>query len=154
MTKGISLTQGKVAVVDDDMQYELNKYKWCARKDRNVWYALRNDNIEGKRITVRMHRHILGLKYNDGKIADHINRNGLDNRRSNLRIVSVSENNFNHGLRSDNTSGHNGICWDNSRNRWRVGIGTEGKWLTLGRHIDLNDALEARKQGEATYWQT
>ena len=62
MTKGIGLTQGKVAVVDDDMQDELNQYNWFAKKDRNTWYATRNDRIDGKKTSISMHRQILGLE--------------------------------------------------------------------------------------------
>ena len=154
MTTEIELTQGKVALVDDEWYEWLAQWNWCAWKPRHIFYAVRNVIFDGKKEMVYMHRYILGLMSGDGKIADHINRNGLDNRQSNLRVVSASGNNCNHGLRSDNTSGHNGICWDKSRDRWTVGIGIEGKWFNLGRYVDLNDALESRRQGEMTHWQT
>lgn len=152
MTKGISLTQGKVAVVDDHMQDELNKHKWCVSKDRNVWYALRNDVLNGKRITVRMHRQILGLEHGDGKVADHINGNGLDNRLSNLRVVSHTENNRNHNGFSHNTSGYNGVSWNKNHQRWEAYIQINSKRIHLGEYKKKEDAVMARRQGEFVYW--
>ena len=152
MTKGIGLTQGKVAVVDDDMQDELNQYNWFAKKDRNTWYATRNDRIDGKKTSISMHRQILGLERGDGKIADHVNRNGLDNRRSNLRIVSPTENNRNHGGHKHNTSGHNGVSWNNNHQRWEAYLQTDGKRIHLGDYKNKVDAVEARRLGVIEHW--
>lgn len=92
--KEISLTQGKVAIVDDEDFEYLNRWKWHARKNGQTWYALRSKSwrIQGKRygITIPMHRVIMGAP--EGRVIDHLNRDGLDNRRSNLRVTTFEEN--------------------------------------------------------------
>ena len=151
MTKQISLTQGKFALVDDEDYDELNKHKWFALKSRKTFYASRKTH-NGKRTTVMMHRQILGLVPGDGKITDHRNRDGLDNRRSNLRIVNHAINNHNHGGHSHNSSGHNGVHWDTQANKWRARIMVGGKQIHLGYHNEIKDAVEARRLGELKYW--
>ena len=154
MTKQIELTQGLVALVDNEDYKRLNKYKWRAYKNKHTFYACRNINLEnGKQTTVQMHREILGLVPGDGKITDHRNRDGLDNRRLNLRIVSRTINNRNHRKRADNSSGHNGVHWETRDKKWRVQIGVDGKLIRLGYYDELDDAVEARKQGELKYWE-
>ena len=148
MAKKIKLTQGKYALVDEEDFDELNKYKWHAQKDCHTYYAKRREN--GTK--VYMHRQILGLKQGDGKITDHINSNGLDNRRENLRVVSKAVNCRNHREYSDNTSGHTGVSWCKLNKKWITTISVDNKMLNLGYHSDILDAVESRKQGEIKYW--
>ena len=151
MIKEIELTQGKVAIVDDDTYEELNKYNWFAHRNSNTYYAdRRGKQLEGD--LVSMHRQILGLKYRDGKIADHINRNGLDNRRSNLRVVSRSGNQHSRRVSKNNVSGHNGVFWLISRRKWEARIKVNNRSIHLGFFEDIKDAVEARRQGELKYW--
>ena len=91
--KKIKLTQGKYAIVDDDDYNLISMFKWCAAKNRHTFYAQRGGIIDGKRKTIKMHRLILSAK--SSEIVDHINHNGLDNRRENIRIVTHSENQWN-----------------------------------------------------------
>jgi hypothetical protein len=79
---------------------------------------------------------------------DHINRVKDDNRLINLREVTGSQNCQNTGLRSDNTSGHKGISWSNGHRKWQAQIKANGVYLYLGRFINLDDAIAARKQAE------
>lgn len=93
----IKLTKGLVALVDDsDFEY-LSMWKWCASQEgRNgsKWYAIRwSTTIEhgtGKRFKIRMHRVLMCPEI--GLVVDHLNSNGLDNRRSNLECVTQAEN--------------------------------------------------------------
>lgn len=89
--KSISLTKGKFAKVDDEDFEELNKYKWCAGEIKGIWYAYRGkrEGLIVKRIS--MHRLIMKAEKR-WDIVDHINHDGLDNRKINLRIVTNSEN--------------------------------------------------------------
>lgn len=90
MSKEIPLTQGKVAIVDDEDYAALSQYKWQVTKRRHTCYARRA--IGGGKY-LYMHTAILGKK--EGFMADHINGNGLDNRRDNLRLVTQRQNSQN-----------------------------------------------------------
>ena len=147
------MTYGKVALVDDDDYKELNKCKWHAREDHNTFYALRvSSRRDGPRYMISMHRQILGLTKGDGKISDHINRNGLDNRRENLRIVNHAVNAHNHGMHKFNKSGHSGVHWYKRDNLWQAQITVNNKIVYLGIFTNINDAVEARRLGEIEHW--
>ena len=154
MTKEIELTQGKIALVDDEDYEKLIKYTWRTYVSANTCYALRHMRVKDRWTTERMHRDVLGLKYKDGKEVDHINRNGLDNRKENLRIVSHQVNMCNHGGFSHNTSGYNGVRWNKWKSKWQARIKLNGKSIHLGYYDDISDAIEARKQGELEHWGT
>ena len=107
----IKLTQGKYATVDD-ADYELvSKHTWCAKKVKNTWYAVRKSK-EGNH--VYMHRLILGLSLGDKRQGDHINRNGLNNQRNNLRICTLQQNHFNNGTK--------GIRFEKTLKKWAAYI--------------------------------
>lgn len=128
--KKIPLTQGKFALVDDDNYERLNRRKWCAEKNCNVWYATRNEYAKGKKKKFLMHREVLHLKHGDGQLTDHINGNGLDNRRSNLRICDYPGNNRScHHI--PGASRYRGVC-PRGNNRWRVQIRHSGGKHHLG----------------------
>ena len=148
MARMIEISQNNFVLVDDDMYEELNQYKWFTHKGVNTCYARRNEN----NTMVYMHRQILDLKRGDGKITDHINRNGLDNRRSNLRIVNKTVNNRNRKLCSHNTSGHVGVCWNTVLRKWVAQITVENENIYLGYYDDIEDAIDARRDGETKYW--
>ena len=99
--KQLNLTLGLVAVVDDEDYEWLNKWKWSAlQAGPNRFYAVRGINNKGKTKTFLMHREILKLKRGDGKEVDHVDRDSLNNQRSNLRIVTRKENCANRRPRS------------------------------------------------------
>lgn len=93
--KEISLTKNQKAIVDDVDYPEVSKYKWYATWNTPVknYYAERDTYIDGKRIKIKMHRFIMNTP--KGLCVDHINHNTLDNRRSNLRNVTYSQNSIN-----------------------------------------------------------
>ena len=132
--KEIKLTQGKVALVDDE-DYELVKqYKWCAVFHRHTWYAYANTKqIKGKKSqTIRMHRLILGLGFGNKLKSDHIDGNGLDNKRQNLRICNNQQNCSNKKIYGKGTSKYKGVYWVKSLKKWRAMIGYAGKRIHLG----------------------
>ena len=102
-----------------------------------------------------VHRSI--LKCPDGLDIDH-KRHGsmtyIDNRRSNLRLATRSQNFQNKGKRADNTSGVTGVCFDNRKNRWVSRICVNGKRILLGYFLpgDLLNAVAARKSAELRYF--
>ena len=96
--KEIKLTQGKVALVDDEDFEYLNQWKWCAHSDGTRFYAERSiftGRINGKKHNkvIKMHRLIMNPESN--MHIDHINGNGLDNQKYNLRVVTHRENHHN-----------------------------------------------------------
>lgn len=127
----IELTQGKVALVDDEDFDQVSAFRWSARKNRNsdTYYAVRTDRTSGKR-TVLMHRFLLHAQ--NSVEVDHINGNGLDCRRVNLRLATHSENQRNAARRSDNTSGFKGVTWNKQISKWRAYIKVDGDQVHLG----------------------
>jgi hypothetical protein len=82
---------GRSALVDDCDYERLSKYKWKAKRSGGgVLYAVRNTVVGGRNVTLRMHRVVLG--YEGTEDIDHINRNSIDNRKSNLRVCTRAEN--------------------------------------------------------------
>ncbi len=114
--KEIRLTQGKVALVDDEDFEWLSKQKWNAHKIRETWYATRH----GADGSFYMHRVIMNAPTD--KLVDHIDGNGLNNQKGNLRIASNAENLWNQGRHKNNTSGYKGIYLDKRCNKWAVQI--------------------------------
>lgn len=136
--KKIPLTQGKFALVDDsDFEY-LNQWKRCAARQGNTFYAVCNSSRkEGKRITVYMHRMLC-----EAKMVDHIDGNGLNNQKSNLRACTNTENIRNSRKRSDNTSGFKGVYRHKQNRKWCANIRVDGKLKYLG---SFDSKLEAAK---------
>jgi len=138
--KEIPLTQGLVALIDDAEFEKLNQFKWYAGRGGKTFYAKRNVlKQNGKKTTIRMHRIILGIP-ND-KQVDHIDGNGLNNQRVNLRSCTNAENMRNrHGLTASNTSGYRGVSWNKSRGKFQARIRVNGLAVYLGR---FTTAVEA-----------
>lgn len=127
--KEIPLTRGLVALIDDADFDAVSAYKWYAahRKGGATFYARRTVNPSQ---TILMHRAILCAPSGVG--VDHINCNGLDNRRSNLRLATSAQNAKNRGMHPGNTSGYKGVCWHPSANRWQAQIKVDGRNKYLG----------------------
>jgi hypothetical protein len=95
---------------------------------------------------IRMHI-LLGYKNHD-----HIDKNELNNIRSNLRECTHQQNDFNRGLYSNNTSGVTGVGWHKKCKKWKAAIMIDGKTIHLGVFVDKNDAIKARLNAEAKYY--
>lgn len=141
-TRTIQLTQGLVTVVDAEDYDFLSQWRWYANKRPHTFYAIRSTQTENGNRCVRMHSLILGTP--KGLCSDHRNGNGLDNRRSNLRICTSEQNSRNKKMAKNNTTGCKGINWEANLNKWRVRIGIDGKRLFLGRYDDINEAIAVR----------
>jgi len=99
------------------------------------------------------HRVAWALHYSEWPAdhMDHINGNKADNRIENLRVVTVRENCMNRPRRKDNSSGHTGVYWVANENRWMAQIKAGGRQKTIGRYLEKEDAIAARKDAEAAY---
>jgi hypothetical protein len=120
--KTIPLTQGKVALVDDEDYEMLSQWKWFAwesPKSHSIWYAHTSCLLNGKRTVFSMHRLLMGhpLRLH----VDHKNRDGLDNRRCNLRLATASQNIANSPSRRG-SSLFKGVYWTQDRKRWTAHI--------------------------------
>jgi len=108
--KQILLSNGLVALVDDDDFPLVNRYHWHASKSGRQVYAATDVSRDGKRLYMRMHREILRL--GPGDLCDHMDGNGLNNTRANLRTCSRSENAANcPKYKRLNTSQHKGAFY-------------------------------------------
>jgi len=136
--KEIPLTQGKVAIVDDEDFELLSQWKWHYS---SAGYATRAIQANGKKRFILMHRLIMNTPV--GMETDHINHNGLDNRKSNMRICTLAQNHLNILKNKRNTSGFKGVSWEENRNAWRACIELNGKGTKLGRFKSPQDAARA-----------
>ena len=144
MTKLIPLTQGKFAIVDDEDYTQLNNVKWYTFKSRGSWYAARN--ISGR--PTFMHRLILNLK--KGEYTDHINGDGLDNRRANLRVATRSQNAMNSRKGISSSSIFKGVSYHKKNKKWVALIGSHylGSFSTQPEAARAYDAAAKKLFGE------
>ena len=148
--KEIILTQGRVALVDDEDFEELSRYQWCAAKNRNKFYAHRKErDSQGKRYSVYMHREVLKTPHD--MHTDHIDGDGLNNMRANLRICTIAENQRNRGKQSNSTSKFKGVTWQKVSNKWRARITVNGKKKHIGCYVTAEEAYRAYCEAAKKY---
>jgi len=144
----IKLSQGKIAIVDDEDYARLAEYKWSASPGHKTSYAVRSQStgIKYKRRIILMHKFLLGKPPFPRAEVDHINGDGLDNRRQNLRWCSHAENRRNEPRRKTNktVSAYKGVFRHKAKNRpFRAQIKVNGKCLWLGAFATEKDAARA-----------
>ena len=137
--KRIPLTQGKFALVDEEDYEWLNQWKWYY----NNGYAARDqwDPITKKQIKIRMHRIIMNAK--EGEEVDHINHNGIDNQKYNLRVCTVSQNMQNSKSNKNSSSQYKGVSYNPMTQKCQVQIMYNGKFIYLGYYKDEEEAARA-----------
>ena len=118
------------------------------RCSKLIWFP-HNDKSQAKHLIYvrsgdkhRLHRFLMG-DIPKGSVVDHINRNTLDNRKTNLRIVSILKNNQNIGINIRNNSGYKGVFHDMRRNKWVANLYRNGK-THFKRCDTLKEAIKAR----------
>lgn len=164
--KEIKLSQGKVALVDDEDYDYLNQWKWHTLGMRNYYYyAYRNKLINCKRVTISMHRQLIMPDIN--LIVDHIDHDGLNNQKSNLRICTRLQNCHNRkkikgkskylGValihqRKGYTSKKTGKSYIVEYNRFSAKIKIKGQSLYLGSYLFEKDAAIAYNKAAHKYF--
>lgn len=129
------------AIVDAADYPLVAQYNWFVRRDprcRDLVYALRRFTDAGRERGQMMHKLITGFS-----LTDHIDHDGLNNRRSNLRAATPSQNNMNQRPSGRGGSKYKGVSWDKRNLRWRALIRLNGRNIELGRYRDEHAAGEA-----------
>lgn len=139
--KEIQLTQGKVALIDDEDLDLILRYRWHARKARNTWYAISKSYDDGKENIIWMHRLIMNPP--SGYEVDHADMDGLNNRRLNLRVATRAEQNANKRKLDGCSSPFKGVSWREDRKKWAARIKTKGKLKHLGLFENIIEAAHA-----------
>lgn len=152
--KKIPLSRGKYALVDDEDYNFLSQFNWHVQPGRKTDYATRGHYPVGEkgkgRVTVRMHREIMGLPMKGRDIVvDHINDNGLDNRRKNLRVCTARENRQNSTGRSKSSSKFKGVDWCPRDRCWRAYIKPKDQPRKFIGHLDSEIAAAKAYDKEA-----
>jgi hypothetical protein len=133
----IPLTRGKFAIVDADDYQFLSKYTWFAEGTSKHCYAVRKKN--GR--SIKMHRQIMNAP--DHLVVDHIDHNGLNNRKENLRICTFAENCRNIRSTASKTSKYKGVHWNKRMKKWAAQITFENKTYHLGYFTNETAAARA-----------
>ena len=149
----IPLSRGEHAIVDPDDYAWLSQYNWHVSGSNGSFYAVRNTGQRRgqKRVAVKMHREILRVP--DGMFVDHINHNGLDNRKANLRPATQAQNARNRRKRSTSKvhSKYKGLTWYKSQKRWAVRIMVDRKSKFIGYFDNELDAAKAYDMAAKKY---
>lgn len=144
MPTQIQISRGYSVTVDDEDVSFVTQWKWTALPTKWTVYARRNKTSEGKQHSVYLHRELMNRP--PGLTVDHIDRNGLNCTRANMRLATPSENQRNKGLRSTNTSGVIGVSWSKISRKWQAIIGIHYKQIHLGFFDDIVDAAKAYRE--------
>ena len=138
-------TKGEEFYFDKEDYQKIKEYTWYLDKDG---YVITYEANTGKQI--KFHRLIMNCT--EGMDIDHRFHKVNDNRKSQLRECTRSQNNMNHGIRKDNASSVTGVSWDKARNKWRAYITINGKTKHLGYFINKEDAIQSRLEAEIKYF--
>ena len=134
----IKLTFGKVAIVDAEDYDRVSMYNWCAVHDSRCWYA---HTFKRDGTPLAMHRLILNAP--KGLFIDHIDHNGLNNRKSNLRLCTNRQNQQNRRPTRNGSSRYKGVHWCNTHKKFRARITHNSKRIHLGYFEDEIAAAKA-----------
>jgi hypothetical protein len=142
----VPLTQGYEAIIDAADAPLVGQYNWQVHVNprAKTQYAVRGVWVDGRTTTQKMHRLIMGEP--DGMFIDHVNQSGLDNRKSNLRLCSAAENQWNTGVSARNKSGFRGVDFHELTQKWQARVTKNGKRQYIGCFDTQAEAVLAHQQ--------
>lgn len=146
--KKIPLSKGKFAVIDDEDFDKIGSVKWHLSSNGYA-VSTTHEYIDGFRKTYHPSMHSLINRTPRGKSTDHINGDKLDNRRSNLRTCTQSQNMANRGHQVNNKSGYKGVYW--AAGKWTAQIRLKGETIYLGRSSDIKEAARMYNKAAQKY---
>ena len=135
----IPLSKGLFAIVDEADYEALSQFKWYAKSTTYAERKVRRS--DGTQRTIIMHRSIMNPA--PGLVVDHINHDGLDNRRANLRVCTIAENMRNRWSNPASSSRFLGVCWIDKIAKWQAQIKLNGQSRYLGCYADEIGAARA-----------
>lgn len=121
----------------------LANYNWSFYRNHKTIYVNRRQSKKGILLHRVIMERILGRALLTKEQVDHINHNGLDNRRSNLRLATQNQNQHNSTAYKNNTSGYKGVTWHKQHRKWYAQIVVNNKHIYLGLFTDPKDAHAA-----------
>jgi len=146
----VPLTKGFTAIIDANDVGKVDSWNWTAVVKPHTVYAQRTVKAEdGKRASVKMHRVLLNAP--DGCEVDHADGNGLNNKKSNIRIADAFGNRQNRAVPKSNTSGLKGAFFHKRDNKWMSKIVANGRSIFLGYFPDKESAHAAYQEGSKKY---
>lgn len=134
-------------IIDTDKVNLVKKFKWILVKDNIVKDRPRFRVITAIHPSIILGRYLLNISEKD-LYVDHIDNNPLNNTMKNLRVTNKTQNQINHDIQSNNTSGFTGVVWNAERNKWQAQIKFKNKKITAGRYKNKCDAIYARYLAE------
>lgn len=126
---------GNYAIIDDDDYEKISEYRWTAWRHRNTIYAVSGGGM------IKIHRVILGVDYRN-VFVDHIDGNGLNNQKTNLRLCTNKENIRNSKIQTNNTTGFKGVSYHKQTGKYRARIKVSGKEVHIGLYDTSMEAAD------------
>lgn len=123
----------------------VKQYSWGLNTQGRHTHYCKSNNVGP------LHRFLLNVT-DSNLVVDHINHNGLDNRKCNLRICTNQQNICNCKIPKNNKSGCKGVYWSQDKQKWTVQVTTNNKTKYIGRYDNLEDAIKARREASRKYY--